>query len=558
MGGLEIAGSENWASGSGPALLRPVVEVNGHPVDFGASGMAWERSNSWLPTFACRSGDLAIHGTLFCPVGRDADMPGLVYLLSLENRGGAAMELTCAMTGVLGSREVRVRSGRPVGDSHRVHQFQELVLLEGDTHPGLVTLALGGDGEVQVRTGDDASFELLRTLSLAPGQRADVAFYLTAAPERDGAASTAIAMRKRGWASLLGSTRQALESVEQETGVDWLDRLVNRNVCFAYFYGVGRALDDGHFYLVRSRAPWSSYGMTTRDWEALMWTLPAIQLVDAPLARELLLRAFEVHGYDPGRGVNYADGTMFTPGFSLEGLCSYPLALDRYIRDTGDDRILENLVVGDTLFSVAEQLESRKHGRFDLYSTDVEPDGESPEYPYTTHGNAVAASALDVLRRTLDEEYAFTLTDPESVRNAVLQHLVRRGAGGAEALVAAADLAGHQAGDRSPSGSLYWVSSFDLVGREDEIYRRTCRELAEAADPSAPRALVRELARLYGPDGEEVMRWLRRAPLDAGFAAEFVDAEGRMVSGGGDAALAGLLAYTVWYALNAMGIGGQP
>jgi hypothetical protein len=41
-------------------------------------------------------------------------------------------------------------------------------------------------------------------------------------------------------------------------------------------------------------------------------------LADAPLARELLLRMCELHGA-PGRGVHYLDGTLFEPGFALEG-----------------------------------------------------------------------------------------------------------------------------------------------------------------------------------------------------------------------------------------------
>jgi hypothetical protein len=56
-----------------------------------------------------------------------------------------------------------------------------------------------------------------------------------------------------------------------------------------------------------------------------------------------------------------------------------------------------------------------------------------------------------------------------------------------------------------------------------------------------------------GPDAREVLTWLRRAPLDNGLAAELVDAEGRAVANGGDAALAGLLASTVWYASQAQG-----
>jgi hypothetical protein len=50
------------------------------------------------------------------------------------------------------------------------------------------------------------------------------------------------------------------------------------------------------------------------------------------------------------------------------------------------------------------------------------------------------------------------------------------------------------------------------------------------------------------------LQWLRRAPLDGGIAAEIVDDEGRVVGNGGDAALAGLLAWSVWYAVHGLGL----
>ena len=61
-------------------------------------------------------------------------------------------------------------------------------------------------------------------------------------------------------------------------------------------------------------------------------------------------------------------------------------------------------------------------------------------------------------------------------------------------------------------------------------------------------------ARLLGPDAAEVMQWVRRAPLDDGFAAEQVDESGRAAANGGDASVAGLLAHTLWYAVHALGV----
>src|SRR4029079_12089336 len=220
---------------------------------------------------------------------------------------------------------------------------------------------------------------------------------------------------RRGWKDLLRDTRDALQALEQTTGHEALDPLINRNLLFAYFYSVGRALDDAHYYLVRTRAPWNGRGVTVRDWEALCWTLPAVLLADPQLARELLLRVCELHGYAPGRGVHYMDGTLFEPGFTLEGAAAYALATDRYIRDTGDDQIVEEPVLADTLYLAADDLASRRDRRVPLYHTEVSPSGTPPAHPFALHGNAVVAQALDVLRRTLDEETAREVEDPEAV-----------------------------------------------------------------------------------------------------------------------------------------------
>ena len=66
--------------------------------------------------------------------------------------------------------------------------------------------------------------------------------------------------------------------------------------------------------------------------------------------------------------------------------------------------------------------------------------------------------------------------------------------------------------------------------------------------------LAQQCARIVGPDATAVLQWLRRAPLDNGVAAELVDAEGRATGNGGDAALSGLLAYTLWYSVHALGV----
>lgn len=546
---IEFAGGPAFLDGTAPALARPVLIVDGERVELARGGIAWERAFQWLPTFTATVGELIVRGTVFAPFGLDADIAGAVYALAVENRGAAPRRVSIALEGTLGHRQARVRTARPLTDaSQAASPAPGVVVLDGAEAPGLAALAITSDGDAAVRVASDAtaSYAVQRDFTVSNGARIECAFYLGAGPERDGAQAVAHVLRRRGWRALLGATREALRTLEQSTGVESVDLLVNRNLLFAYFYGVARALDDAQYYLVRSRAPWHSAGVTIRDWEALCWTVPAVQLADPTLARELILRACELHGYAPGQGVHYFDGTLFEPGFSLEGCASYAIAVDRYIRDTSDDRIVEDPVLADTLYASNDDLTARRDKAHPLYHTEVTLGGEPPAQPFTLHGNAVVAYALDCLKRTLDEEAAKALQDPEGVRAALLRHFAPGGA--KSAFVAAADLGGKVSEDDDPIGSALWLPLYEAVERSDSTYRRTAKKI------TAPEQLAQQLARLMGPDAGAVLEWLRRAPLSQGVAAERVDAEGRALSGGGDAALSGLLAYAAWFAVHAFGV----
>jgi hypothetical protein len=546
---VEFAGDADFAQGGEVALARPYLAIDGVPVEWSGHTLAWERAFGWLPTFTATVGAVVVRATIFAPYGRDADTAGAVYALSFENRASSAVRLTVGLDGALGHRQLRVRAARPFTDAHSVRRgTTDAVVLSGEAVPGLVALAIGADGAATLTASDGLSYSIRRDLRLPPNGNADSAFFMAVGPEGDGAEATVAVMRRRGWRYLLSATRDALRALEQTAGNETLDALINRNLLFAYFYGVGRALDDAHFYLMRTRTPWHSRGVTVREWEALMWTLPAIQLADAPLARELLLRACELHGYAPGQGVRYLDGTLFEPGFSLEGASAYAIAIERYIRETGDDQVVEEPVIADTLYGSFEDVRVRRHEAFPLFSTEISPSGLPTPFAYTLHGNAVAAMAMDVFRRTLDEETARNVDDPEAVRSAFQRHFTRE-RDGKEILMAAVNLSGEAVADDEPSASVVWLPMYDAADRSDSTYRRTVRTLE-----GEPRVLVRQIAHLLGPEAKETLKWLRHAPLSGGLAVEFVDADGRGIENGGDASLAGLLAYMLWLSVHVLGV----
>jgi hypothetical protein len=248
--------------------------------------------------------------------------------------------------------------------------------------------------------------------------------------------------------------------------------------------------------------------------------------------------------------VHYVDGSLFEPGFALEGAAAFPIAVDEYIVQSGDDKVVEEPLLAESMYNAFEDIEARRHKTLPLYSTEVNADGSEPELPYTVAANTVTALALDILSRTLDEKTAEKVQDAAAVRAAVLRQFIDEDAGAKASLASSTDLGSRAKFSRRVTPSVYWLPYFDLLDRDDSIYRRTVKplETIETND------LLMWCARLNGPNGPRALDWIRRAPLDGGFAAEHVDSEGRAIDNGGDAALSGLIAYTVWYAVHALGV----
>jgi hypothetical protein len=161
----------------------------------------------------------------------------------------------------------------------------------------------------------------------------------------------------------------------------------------------------------------------------------------------------------------------------------------------------------------------------------------------------VTALALDVLSRTLDEKTAEKVQDAAAVRAAVLRQFVFTDGAAKPVFTSSVNLTSPASAQSSHAGA-YWLPYFDLLDRDDSMYRRTVKPL-EAIDTDR---LMMWIGRLNGPGGARALDWLRRASLDGGLAAERVDENGRATGDGGDAALSGLLAFTAWYAVNALGV----
>jgi len=462
-----------------------------------------------------------------------------------------------------------------------------------------------GDGAVRVEV-------VARPAGPDPDGRVRAAFYFGVSREGDGARTVAVDLARHGWERLLDETGRCLGAMRRRVGTEkagdvpgaaaeqpaegpvggpvengtggggqepgedgteasLLEERLNLNLMFNYFFSVGRTIDTEELVLVTSRSP--LYYVSAAFWarDALLWSLPGLLLVDPGLAEEALGAAFERYFRHAGIHSLYIDGTLLYPGFELDELAAYPIALWRYVVRTGDRAILTRRGLGPKLRRLSALLAARKHPdpSVDLYETFLLPSDDPASHPYVTYDNVLAWRALLALADLLAwqgapaGEVEGLRAQAGRVRESVYRHCVVDGPHG-PMFAWSVDLKGGSETGDEPPGSLELLPYYGFCARDDRIWRNTMRWLHSREHPyryvgvpfpglgcpHSPHPFVMSLfnALLGGlPERvREAREVLVRAPLDTGLACESFDRHtGEVKTGAAFASCAGFLAYAM-------------
>ncbi len=551
-------------------LLEPVVRVGGRPCRL-KGRLRWSYHQYWEPRFCSyASGGLHIEGRIISPPGSR----GAVYLLSVKNVSGVDLRLEAGWQGSLGYPCRTVFHSKALSEPLRVHYDRwtgSLIAETGSALP-LAALALSSTAEGRwVHTVKPGShkFSRLSSLRLRPGERRSLALYLAVNMEADGAGTTAVDLKRRGWEQLSLEKRRWLRERAIMTGRKRLDEAMNRNLFFNYFFALGRSIDTDCWVPVTSRSP--RYYVSAAFWgrDALLWSFPGILLVDRHTAREVLLTVFERHLARAGEHAHYINGTLLYPGFELDQLAAYFLALRHYLQFTGDFGLLREGIISEGLNVLLEKLLAHRDGATGLFHTFLDPSDDPVRHPFLVYGNALAWCGLHFLARLYAEGFwsprppleTISLEDlAAELRRAIYRYGVVEGPEGPLFAWAVDGEGGFQLYD-NPPGSLQLLAYYGFCALEDEVYRRTVDWIRSPQNPHYHHA-VRfnecscQHAVLPWPlaaandllaQNREGGRLLLEAVMDSGFACETVHPKsGRAATGRAFASAAGFVGFALW------------
>lgn len=579
-----LAGLLEW---QGDPLLECDIRIDGERQPL--AGLQWERVDRWIPQARARlTADCELTLTVCAPGGYDPLIRGAFIDIDLRSTSARERQVTAALDVHWQAARLHVRSARPlpgarriVGSPHvnglalevgQVPFGAALAFVAGDSaarasagKEGAPLRPLDGEAEAVAEAGEALVGRLEQSAALPAKRRVHFTFFLGLGRDRDSALATAHQLRRMGQEGLLRRGRFALSQLVRRSEDTGLTELLNRNLLFNHFFAVGRGLDDDRLHAIASRSPLHGLGASFNERDALLWTLPALTLNDPLLARELLMRAFEAFSGAPAQPARYLDGGILEPGFVLDQLLAYPLALARYAREAEDATAVEDPVVQDVLREIDAALYDRLHQDVLLAETELLDAREAADFPYPTFGNvllwAYSRAVPEIWRREEGEPPASFEGSADELAATIWQRCTVE-VEGMPVLVSSTNLHGQAAVYDDPSASLALLPYLGFCEPTDPIWRNTMELLRSGAYPlwhgtapfpgTAARAtpatasLAGLCSELLGPGRERALRTLRSLQLADGVASEQYDPQTGLTAGGAHAAaLAGFLAWAL-------------
>ncbi len=551
---------------AGDPLITPCIGVEGQPLE--ASITSLPAGGILTPPIQGECDGVRGRILVFAPPGHC----GFVVLLEATNSANESREVALEVGLHWAEFNLAILSRREMG-GHRHFVWDtwtRSLVMEITTSVGGAALAVASSEpfDEQTLAADSCRARLGKVYRLLPGETQPLAFYFAVAQERDGARTTTMDLRRHGWQRLWEESEKWWQR-HQPAGLptDELSAVAARNLLFNHFFAAGRTMDTDELVLVTSRSP--LYYVSAAFWarDALLWSFPGLLLTDPRLAREALVTIFARHLSKHGAGVHahYINGVVLYPGFELDQLAAFLVALENYVRTTGDWAALREPAVMLGLGLFPSLLAPHKHPHVDLYATFLLPTDDPTPIPYVTYDNVLIWKALTFLAE-LEAGQGHPLDGAAlalragNMREAVMEHCVVDGPAGKQ-FAGAVDLDGHHVLFDEPTGSLALLSHYGFCAADNPIYRNTLRWIDSMDNPClgpagrfqtascvhAPYSWTLSLANmLLSGRGERAAEILRAAPLDGGLACETFDAvTGLPVTGRHFATCAGFLGYAI-------------
>jgi len=552
-------------------LLRPYAVVNGKPAQL--TNFTWSLLNNWIPTFSASVAGypgLEIQGTILTPVGEKA----FVYHFTAASTC-ASYELEIGLAGSFSHALHEINESKPIDAKTIIFTsgWSNMWCIELRSAFTIMSFAPdyteGTKSSFSVESGIP-EYSVSQSAQIADDGMQSFDFFFGTGYEEVGAVTASRELIRKGYDKLLMTMTDWLYERALSNADGVLDDVMNRNLMFSLFYSSGRTLDTEDLVLVTSRSPRYYVSSAYWDRDSLLWSFPAMLLVDRALAFEALTYVFTRQIRNVGVHSRYIDGTVLEPGFELDELCAPVLALCRYMQAAGDYSLLDKEPFASGIERITNILHSKKHSQTTLYETFLQPTDDMTDHIYLTYDNVLvwkAVTELSGARQVLGqhEEADKLACWADHIQADIRENLVRL-VDGEDIFVWSADLdengqtVDFNIYDEAP-GSLVLLTHYGFCEKDDPVYIATLAKIrnpkyeysfsgypfSELGNAHAPHPWLLSVANsMLQGEKDNALHILTHAAMDNGIVCESIDENtGECATGEAFATCAGFVAYAI-------------
>lgn len=273
---------------------------------------------------------------------------------------------------------------------------------------GIISFSLGGFILALSASGSknaliDADAGAVKIADAAKDGRMN--FYFGLGCEEMAASSCCVEFERRGFDKYKAELTRWLWDRSRQFKDKSIERVYNQNLFFAYFFGYGKTIDTEELAAVTSRSPEYYVSGAYWDRDTLLWSFPAILSIDEARAGEILDYVFRVQGKNFGVHSRFINGNTLEYGFELDELCAPFIALESYLKKTGDAAILNRWHFEDILRRVTKKFGEWRHESEFIFRTELRPSDDMINHQFNVYDNALVWKAFNSL------EYIFKLLE---------------------------------------------------------------------------------------------------------------------------------------------------
>jgi len=520
----------------GDNFISPQIKINNKIINLN-NKLKWFRLKYWIPQAVYENEQYKIKIIYLAPNNQKA----IALRIVVENKSEDILEVETSF--ILNW----LKTYHVVNESYEIKS--EIIEKESNWNHGYVYNQLNKLPLISLSTMKSDNIK-----KISQNESMFYDYYLGVGYEEVSSSTAAKHLKRIGFDTLIGGTLNFLEEKLIKLEDKYIEKILNNNLFFAYYYSLGKTLDSEELVLVTSRSPRYYVSAAYWDRDSLLWSFYSILLLDEVLSKDILIYVFTKQIKNVGEHSRFIDGTLLEPGFELDELCAPVIALNSYVEKTNDYSILEDFRIKDGLIHILNKLKTKKHNEIYLFKTFLMPSDDFTNEQYLTYNNALVYKSLIILSHFLNLKEL--KDDAIKVKRAIYENLVVD-----DMFVYSSDLNGNFSIYDEPPGSLQLLNYLGFCDNDSIIWKNTVNfirsknyrlsfydnNISEIGCDHAPHPWVLSLCNsLLCGFGKQAIENLKKMKMDNYIACESVDEEsGECSSGKAFATCAGFLAYCI-------------